>query len=173
VREKELGSIINLYASPTTRLEFLLGKQLPYVVMNLFNLLIMVIMVQELFGIPFKGSYPALAIGAVLYILASTGLGLLVSTFTQTQMAALVGSFVVTMIPAFQFSGLITPVSSLTGAAQWMAIFYPAAYFLRIAVGTFTKAIGFAELLPDYLTLLVTVVVMETAIILLLQKQEK
>jgi len=173
VREKELGTIVNLYSSPMTRLEFLLGKQFPYVVMNFFSFLFMLIMVLGLFGIPFKGSYPALAVGAVLYITASTGLGLLVSTFTRTQMAGLVAAFVVTMIPAFQFSGLLTPVSALIGSAKWMAIFYPAAYFLRITVGTFTKAVGFAELWPDYLVISAMIVFLETAIILMLNKQER
>jgi ribosome-dependent ATPase len=114
-----------------------------------------------------------LAVGAVLYITASTGLGLLVSTFTRTQMAGLVAAFVVTMIPAFQFSGLLTPVSALIGSAKWMAIFYPAAYFLRITVGTFTKAVGFAELWPDYLVISAMIVFLETAIILMLNKQER
>jgi ribosome-dependent ATPase len=173
VREKELGSITNLYASPVTKLEFLLGKQIPYVVMNLFNFLIMAIMVLEVFGISFKGSSLALIAGAFLYIMASTGLGLLVSTFTQTQMAALVAAFVVTMIPAFQFSGLFSPVSSLVGSAKWMATLYPAAYFLNIGVGTFTKAIGFRELLPNYLVLSIMILVLETGIVLLLRKQEK
>jgi ribosome-dependent ATPase len=173
VREKELGSITNLYASPVTKLEFLLGKQIPYVVMNLFNFLIMAIMVLEVFGISFKGSSLALIAGAFLYIMASTGLGLLVSTFTQTQMAALVAAFVVTMIPAFQFSGLFSPVSSLVGSAKWMATLYPAAYFLNIGVGTFTKAIGFRELLPNYLVLSIMILALETGIVLLLRKQEK
>ena len=173
VREKELGSITNLYASPITRLEFLLGKQLPYVGINLINFLIMGIMVLGLFGIPFKGSLPAFAVGAILYVLASTGVGLLVSTFTKTQVAALVAAFVVTMVPAFQFSGLFNPVSSMTGAAQYIATFYPAAYFLNISVGTFTKGIGFKELLPNYIVLTAMILVLETTIVLLLSKQEK
>jgi ribosome-dependent ATPase len=141
--------------------------------MNLFNFVIMAIMVLEVFGISFKGSSLALIAGAFLYIMASTGLGLLVSTFTQTQMAALVAAFVVTMIPAFQFSGLFSPVSSLVGSAKWMATLYPAAYFLNIGVGTFTKAIGFRELLPNYLVLSIMILVLETGIVLLLRKQEK
>ena len=173
VREKEMGSITNLYASPITRVEFLLGKQLPYVGINLFNFLIMGVMVLGLFGIPFKGSFPAFALGAVLYIVASTGVGLLVSTFTKTQVAALVATFVVTMVPAFQFSGLFNPISSMTGAAQQIATFYPAAYFLNISVGTFTKAIGFKELLPNYVALAAMIIVLELTTVLLLSKQDK
>ena len=128
---KRLGSITNLYTSPVTRLEFLWGKQLPYIVVNAANFLALIAIILGVFQIPFRGSFPALAVGTLLYLFASTGLGLLVSTFTRTQIAALVAAFVLTMVPAFQFSGLLTPVSSLTGGPP--ARTFPP-YFLDISV---------------------------------------
>jgi ribosome-dependent ATPase len=173
VREKELGSITNLYTSPVTRLEFLWGKQLPYIVVNAINFLMLTAIILFLFRIPFRGSFPALIVGAFLYIVASTGIGLLISTFTRTQIAALVAAFVLTMIPSFQFSGLLTPVSSLTGGAAFMARYFPARYFLSISVGTFTKAIGFSELATNYLVLIAMCMSLTAMTVWLLKKQEK
>ncbi len=79
-----------------------------------------------LFRLPFRGSWTALCLGAFLYIVTSTGVGLLISTFTQTQIAALVAAFVITIVPSFEFSGLTTPVSALVGGAEVMSWFFPA-----------------------------------------------
>jgi ribosome-dependent ATPase len=172
VREKELGSIANFYSSPMTRLEFLWGKQLPYIVISSISMLILMAVVLFLFKIPFKGSVYVFFSGAILYIFTSTGIGLLISTFTRTQIAAIVGAFVITLIPSFEFSGLITPVTSLEGGARVMSIIFPARYFLNISVGTFTKGLAFTELMPNYLYLLVASVIIQVATILLLKKQE-
>ena len=75
VREKELGSIINLYVTPVTRLEFLLGKQLPYVVLAMVNFLLLTLLAVTVFGVPLKGSFLALAAGALLYVSAATASG--------------------------------------------------------------------------------------------------
>ncbi|WP_273650134.1 ABC transporter permease, partial [Pseudomonas aeruginosa] len=115
VREKELGSITNLYVTPVTRLEFLLGKQLPYIGMGMINFVLMLAMAVLLFQVPLKGSFLALLVGAFLYVVTSTGLGLLLSTFMKSQIAAVFGTAIATMIPAIQFAGLIHPVSSLEG----------------------------------------------------------
>lgn len=173
VREKELGSITNFYSSPMTRLEFLWGKQIPYVVVTVITFFLLVAVVLFLFDIPFKGSYPALVIGALLYIIISTGIGLLISTFTRTQIASLVAAFVITLVPSFQFSGLMTPVSSLTGGAKVMSRIFPARYFLDISVGTFTKGIGFPELIWNYVFLFIVYAAIQTLTVLLLKKQDK
>jgi ribosome-dependent ATPase len=118
VGEKELGSITNFYATPVTRLEFLFGKQLPYVGIGILNFLIMFAMALFVFRVPLKGDFLPLATGAVLYVWATTGLGLLMSSFTKTQLAAIFGTAIATMTPATQFSGMMTPVASLTGGAR-------------------------------------------------------
>lgn len=153
VREKELGSITNFYATPLTRLEFLLGKQAPYLVISLINLALLVAMNRWLFGVPFKGSGLTLAFGGLLYVLATTSMGLLISAFTRTQIAAILGTMIITSLPTIQFSGLIVPRSSLEGAAALMGMLFPAGYFLDVAVGTFTKALDLRQLWPQCLAL--------------------
>lgn len=153
VREKELGSITNFYATPLTRLEFLLGKQAPYLAVSLINLALLAAMNHWLFGVPFKGSGLTLALGGLLYVLATTSLGLLISAFTRTQIAAILGTMILTSLPTIQFSGLIVPRSSLEGAASVMGQLFPAGYFLDIAVGTFTKALDLRQLWPQCLAL--------------------
>jgi ribosome-dependent ATPase len=153
VREKELGSITNFYATPLTRLEFLLGKQVPYLAVSLINLAVLTAMNRWLFGVPFKGSALTLAFGGLLYVLATTSMGLLISAFTRTQIAAILGTMIITSLPTIQFSGLIVPRSSLDGAAAVMGMLFPAGYFLDIAVGTFTKALDIRQLWPQCLAL--------------------
>jgi len=153
VREKELGSITNFYATPLTRLEFLLGKQAPYLAVSLVNLGLLVAMNRWLFDVPFKGSGLTLAFGGLLYVLATTSMGLLISAFTRTQIAAILGTMIITSLPTIQFSGLIVPRSSLEGAAALMGQLFPAGYFLDIAVGTFTKALDVRQLWPQCLAL--------------------
>jgi ribosome-dependent ATPase len=153
VREKELGSITNLYATPVTRLEFLLGKQLPYIAIAFVNFLSLLALALLLFRVPVKGSFPALAVGALLYVVATTGFGLLVSTFVRTQVAALFATAVIVIIPAVNFSGLLKPVSALAGSAKAMGYSFPSVYFQQISVGTFAKALGFADLAVNYLAL--------------------
>ena len=108
VREKELGTITNLFVTPVTRLEFLLGKQLPYIAIAFFSYFCLVAQAVWMFGVPVKGSFIALTFGALIYVTTTTGIGLLISTFTSTQIAALFGAAVLTMLPAVQFSGLST-----------------------------------------------------------------
>ena len=172
VREKELGSITNLYVTPVTRLEFLLGKQLPYIGMGMINFVLMLAMAVLLFQVPLKGSFLALLVGAFLYVVTSTGLGLLLSTFMKSQIAAVFGTAIATMIPAIQFSGLIHPVSSLEGAAAFIGQLYPTSHFLIISRGAFSKALGFPDLWVYYLPLAAMIVVLTLLSVACLKKQE-
>ncbi|MFK7669446.1 ribosome-associated ATPase/putative transporter RbbA [Pseudomonas lundensis] len=172
VREKELGSITNFYATPLTRLEFLLGKQVPYLVVSLVNLALLVAMNRWLFGVPFKGSALTLALGGLLYVLSTTSMGLLISAFTRTQIAAILGTMIITSLPTIQFSGLIVPRSSLDGSAALMGMLFPAGHFLDIAVGTFTKALDFRQLWPQCLALLGFFVAFTGLSLIMLKKQE-
>ena len=172
VREKELGSITNFYATPLTRLEFLLGKQAPYLAISLINLAVLTAMNRWLFGVPFKGSGLTLAFGGLLYVLATTSMGLLISAFTRTQIAAILGTMIITSLPTIQFSGLIVPRSSLDGAAAVMGMLFPAGYFLDIAVGTFTKALDIRQLWPQCLALFGFFLVFTGLSLAMLKKQE-
>lgn len=173
VREKELGSIVNLYVTPVTKLEFLLGKQLPYISTAMVSFCLMTAMAVWGFGVPLKGSLLALTAGALLYVTASTGLGLLMSTFTGSQIAAIFGTSLATMLPAIQFSGIINPVSSLEGFAAILGRIYPTGPFLIISRGTFSKALGFADLWPCFLPLAAAIPVLILVSVTLLKKQDK
>lgn len=173
VREKEVGSIVNLYVTPVSRIEFLLGKQLPYAFVSYMTYIALVAMALTLFGIPLKGSWEALSIGALLYVLATTGFGLVISVFTRTQTAALFAAMILTMLPAMMFSGLIRPVSSLTGGAKLMGTFFPAGYFHHISVGVFTKALGFQAVISPIIALAIFYAVFLALSILFLSQQEK
>jgi ribosome-dependent ATPase len=153
VREKELGSITNLYATPTKGAEFLLGKQLPYVGLALLSYLMLLLMALFLFRVPLAGSLLGLTLGAVLFVFASTGLGLLMSTFMRTQIAAVFGTAIVSTIPTILFSGMLVPVSALTGPARIMGYGFPSAWFNHVSVGSFTKGLTAGDLWLDYLVL--------------------
>ncbi|HBS1966373.1 TPA: ribosome-associated ATPase/putative transporter RbbA, partial [Klebsiella quasipneumoniae subsp. quasipneumoniae] len=146
VREKELGSIINLYVTPTTRSEFLLGKQVPYIVLGMFNFFLLCALSVFVFGVSHKGSFLTLSLAALLYVTIATGLGLLISTFMKSQIAAIFGTAIITLIPATQFSGMIDPVASLEGPGRWIGQIYPTSHFLTIARGTFSKALNLSDL---------------------------
>jgi ribosome-dependent ATPase len=173
VREKELGSIINLYVTPVTRLEFLLGKQLPYVGTAMISFALMTAMAVWLFGVPLKGSLLTLTAGALLYVTAATGLGLLMSTFTGSQIAAIFGTSLATMLPAIQFSGIINPVSSLEGLGAVLGRIYPTGPFLIISRGTYSKALGFVDLWPYFVPLAIAIPVLTVLSAILLKKQDK
>jgi ribosome-dependent ATPase len=173
VREKELGSIANFYAAPATKAEFLLGKQLPYVGVSLIQFATLVGLAVILFHVPIKGSVATLVLGGVLYVLASTGFGLLLSVFATTQTAAIFAAAIIAILPASQFSGMFVPTSSLTGTAAIAARIFPSTYFQAISVGTFTKALGIVALWPNVVALAIIAVVFFSVSVLLLTKQEK
>lgn len=172
VREKELGSILNLYVTPVTRAEFLLGKQLPYIALAMLNFALMTLLAVTLFGVPVKGSFLTLAAAALIFVTFSTGFGLFASTFTRSQIAAIFVALIGTMIPAVQFAGMINPISSLEGAGAVIGRVYPASHFLTISRGVFNKALGFTDLYAGFGPLLLAVVVILGLSIVLLKKQE-
>ncbi|MBH1965287.1 MAG: ribosome-associated ATPase/putative transporter RbbA [Comamonadaceae bacterium] len=173
VREKELGSIINLYVTPVTRSEFLLGKQLPYIALGLLNFFLMTALAVAVFDVPLKGSFATLTLAALVYVVCSTGLGLLVSTFTQSQIAALFVTMMGTIIPCVQFAGLLNPVSSLSGAGAFIGRIYPATHFLTISRGVFNKGLGAAELAASFWPLMAAVPVILGLAVVLLKKQAR
>ena len=172
VREKELGSIINLYVTPVTRSEFLFGKQLPYIVLGMFNFGLLTALAITAFGVPVTGSFLTLATAALIFVVFSTGFGLFISTFTRSQIAAIAVTLIGTMIPAIQFAGMIDPVSSLEGVGAIIGRIYPATHFLTISRGVFSKALGFSGLQASFWPLLLSVPLILGLSIVLLKKQE-
>jgi ribosome-dependent ATPase len=172
VLEKETGSIANFRSTPITKFEFLLGKAFPYVVVGMLTFTLLLLMSFFVFHVPVKGSFAALALGTLLYVFSTCGFGQLVSTFTQTQVAAVFATTVLSVIPTVNFSGLLVPVSSLTGMGRFIGLMFPAAWFQPITVGTFTKALGFSDLWLNTLVLAAFVLVYLIAAQILLKKQE-
>jgi len=172
VREKELGSIINLYVTPITRTEFLIGKQLPYLMLAMLNYGLMCLAAVTVFGVPMTGSFATLTLAALIFSVCSTGMGLLASTVTRSQIAAMFFAMVGTMLPAVQFAGLINPVSSLEGSGRWIGEIYPASHMFTISRGVFSKALGFADLQASFWPMLVAVPVIMGLAIVLVKKQE-
>lgn len=171
VREKELGSIINFYVTPVTRMEFLIGKQLPYIGLAFMNFLMLSALAVFVFRVSFTGSFLTLAVAALLYVIVTTGMGLIISAFMRSQIAAVFGTSIITLIPAVQYSGLIEPVSSLEGFGKLIGQIYPTTYFVTISRGTFSKALDFTDLAASFIPLLVAVPVIYALGAFLLKKQ--
>ncbi|MCX5571710.1 MULTISPECIES: ribosome-associated ATPase/putative transporter RbbA [Kaistia] len=172
VREKETGSIANFYSTPISKAEFLLGKQLPYIGVALVSAVVLFLLTLFLFQLPLKGSLSLFAVATLLYVTATTGFGQLVSTFTRSQVAAVVATAIISIIPAVNFSGLIIPVSSLTGGGRAFGLSFPPAWYQPISVGTFTKGLGWADLWLNVLVLAGFGVLFFVASLLLLRKQD-
>jgi ribosome-dependent ATPase len=173
VREKETGSIANFRSTPISKFEFLFGKQVPYVAVGIVTFIVLLLMAFFVFNVPVKGSFGALAFGVLLYVFSTCGFGQLVSTFTRTQVAAVFATTILAVIPTVNFSGLLVPVSSLTGQGRVIGLMFPAAWFQPISVGTFTKGLGYSDLWFNALVLAVFAVGYLTAAQVLLQKQER
>jgi ribosome-dependent ATPase len=172
VREKELGSIINLYVTPITRTEFMLGKQIPYVALGMINFGSMCLLAITAFGVPITGSFPTLLLASLLFVFCSTGMGLLASTVTRSQLAAIFLTFVGTLIPTSNFSGILYPVSSSQGFGRFIGMTYPATYMFTISRAVFSKALSFASLHAEFWVITIVALAIFAASVALLKKQE-
>ena len=154
VREREIGSISNLYTSPAGVGEFLIGKQMPYVLVCFASYITLVLIAVFHFGLTIKGSVPGLFLAGLVYVFAATAFGMLVSSFTRTQVAALIATAVLTQVPVLSFSGFLSPAGALEGMGALIGRSFPAYYFQNISIGSFAKARGFFDLRGDYLAML-------------------
>lgn len=172
VREKELGSIINLYVTPMSRIEFMVGKQIPYVILAMFSFFILILMSITIFGVPIKGSFFTLCLAMLIYSIISTSYGLLASSVTRSQVAVLFLTVIATLVPAVQFAGLINPVSSLEGIGRFIGEIFPTTYMLMISRGVFNKALNLSDLYHFINILLIMIPIILGGSILLLKKQD-
>jgi len=173
VREKELGSITNFYVTPTRKSEFFLGKQLPYVVLAMVNFLILVGQALFIFKVELTGSFLTFTLATFFYVLCATALGLIMSAFLNSQIAALFGTALATILPASQFSGMITPVTSLEGLAKVIGEVYPTTYYMIVSRGVFSKALSFNELHVMLVGLSIAAIIFIAVGISLVKKQER
>lgn len=173
VREKEMGSIVNLYVTPVTRAEFMLGKQLPYIVLAMLNFLLLSLLAVTVFGVPVKGSFLALTLASLCFVVYSTAFGLFASIFTRSQIAALFFAAMGSMLPTMRFAGMMDPVSSLEGAGRVIGDINPTTYYIIISRGVFNKALGMADLQGFFVPIVIGGLVVLGLSIVLLRKQEK
>lgn len=153
VREKETGSIYNIYASTVSRGEFLAGKLGPYVAISAANAAVLWLLATWFFGAPFKGSLLFFFAASILFVACTAAIGLLVSLLVRTQLAATIVTVILTMVPAMDYSGFLVPVESLSAEGQVEARLFPSMYYTDIVVGVFLKGSGPAILWPDLLVL--------------------
>ncbi|MFL5307661.1 MAG: ribosome-associated ATPase/putative transporter RbbA [Polyangia bacterium] len=173
VREKELGSIINFYVTPTARLEYLLGKQLPYLAIGMINFVILTVLALVVFSVPIKGSFIILTGCTLLYLMATTGLGMVTATFTSSQVAAVFITAILTIIPTIQFSGLLQPISTLEGTAAVIGSVWPASYYMHSSLGAYTKGLNAALMMGDILFMLCCIPILVGIGVAGLRKQER
>jgi ribosome-dependent ATPase len=173
VREKELGSIINFYVTPTGRLEYLLGKQLPYVAIGMINFFVLAALALIVFGVPIKGSFLMLTLCTLFYLIATTGIGMVTSTFTKTQVAAVFITAILTIQPTIQFAGLLQPVSTLEGGARFIGSIWPTTYYMHSSLGAYTKALRPALMVKDLLVLGISIPILLAISTYGLKKQDK
>ncbi|AZV47308.1 ABC transporter permease [Nautilia sp. PV-1] len=143
VKEKELGTIFNFYSTSIKKSEFLIAKLTPPFVLHSVNIIILFLWAVYWFKVPFKGSFMLYILASELYILVSVGIGLLVSIITKTQVSALVLSVIITVIPGFLYSGIMMPISSMTGESYIEAHIFPVMYYNHIVYDTFLVGRGF------------------------------
>ena len=173
VREREIGSIANFYASPAAVAQYLIGKQLPYIAVGMVNFAAMMLMIIYLFGVPLKGSFIGLAVGTLLMVSASTALGLLISCFVRSQLAAIFATAIITMIPAQTYSGFLYPLSTMEGGALIIGKTFPSSWYYTVSVGSFTKGLHTADLLHEYAAIAAFAATSLILACVLLKKQEK
>lgn len=153
VREKESGAIYNIASSTVTRLEFLLGKLLPVVAISMIDAVVLWLAVSYYFGVPLRGNLAQLGFATLLYVLATAGLGLVVSAAVRTQQAAIIITTMTAVIVAIQFAGLFVPLESAEPGNRIIAALFPAGYYLPVVRGMYLKGAGVSVFWPELLAL--------------------
>lgn len=148
VREKERGSIQQIFVSPIRPVELIIGKLIPYGAIAFIEMLIILAGGVYWFRVPFRGSLTLFLAASLLYVLSTVGIGLLVSTIARTQVAAMLLSVILTIMPSMLFSGFIFPVHSMPGAMQAYANSFPTRYFIDISRAITLKGQGIATVGP-------------------------
>ncbi len=148
VREREIGTLEQIMVTPIRRVEFILGKTVPFFLIGLFDALLVSAFGTLWFGVPLNGSIGVLVLGTVLFLLSMLGIGLFISTVSKTQQQAMMTSFFFIM-PSIIFSGFGTPISSMPGVLQWLAYLNPLTYFLDVLRSVYLKGVGLGVLWQD------------------------
>lgn len=171
VREKETGTIQQIYASPVTSAEFILGKLIPYGGVAFLEILMVMLVGYLWFHVPFRGNLALLLIASLIYVLTTVGVGLLVSVITRTQLAAMLVALIVTLMPSFLFSGFLFPVFTMPVAVQLYSQLFPATHFMDVSRGIMLRAADLRTVSGNLVWLLIyTITVFAVSALLLKQK---
>lgn len=152
VREKEIGTMEQLMVTPIRPLELMVGKTLPFALAGLFEVAFATTVALIVFGIPLRGSLLLLLAGSVLFLMSTAGVGLFLSTVSETQQQAVMASFFF-FTPAFMLSGFAFPIRNMPEVVQYLSLLNPLRYFIVIVRGLFLKGVGFEILWPQMLAL--------------------
>ena len=171
VREKETGSIANFRSprSPTSNPD---RKQLPYIAVAMIAFFALLLIAIFIFHVPPKGPFLVLLLGTIVYVIATVGFGVLISSFTRTQVAAVFATAILSIVPAVNFSGMLAPVSSLSGGARIIGLSFPSSWYQQVSVGVFAKALGIVDLWRDIAAIALIALVFLAISLALLRKQE-
>ncbi len=142
VREKESGSIQQIFISPVRPSAFIVGKLIPYGIIAYIELLLVLLAARYWFQAPLAGSLPLFLLASVPYVISTVAIGLLVSTITRTQLTAMLLALVITFMPSFLFSGFLFPLFTMPAVLQIYSYLFPARYFIEITYAVFLKGVG-------------------------------
>jgi drug efflux transport system permease protein len=148
VREKEIGTIEQIMVTPIGRLEFILGKTIPFALIGFFDVVLITLVAVFWFGVPIEGSPLLLLVSTGLYLMSTLGAGLLISTISRTQQQAMMTAFFF-MQPALLLSGFLYPIANMPVAVRWLTFLDPLRYFLVIVRSLFLKGAGVNVLWPQ------------------------
>ena len=164
VREKEIGTIEQVIVSPIRKHEFILGKTLPFVLIGYIDVVLISVVGTLVFDVPVRGSLWLLFLGTTLFLMSSLGIGLLISTVSQTQQQAMMTAFFI-IFPAMLLSGFAFPIETMPEPVQWLTLLNPLRYYMVVIRGIFMKGVGLAALWEQMAALAVIgVVVLSVAI---------
>jgi len=152
VREKERGTLEQLFVTPVRPMGLLLGKLLPYLVIGFFELSMLLVAMRFLFGVPIHGSVILLAFLSLPYLFVSLSLGILISSKATSQANAMQLAFI-TILPSIFFSGYIFPRETMPKFFYYLSYFVPAAYYINITRGIILRGAGWIHLWSDALVL--------------------
>lgn len=155
VREKEIGTMEQLIVTPIRPYQLLLGKLIPNAVVGLFEIVLVLLVVRLVFEIPIRGSLTLLIVLSLLFLLTTLGLGLFISTVSQTQQQAMMSAIFFVMMPMLLLSGFVFPIENMPPVIQGITYLLPLRYFFTILRGLFLKGVGLEVLWDESLALLV------------------
>jgi ABC-2 type transport system permease protein len=154
VREKEIGTMEQIIVTPIRPHEFILGKTLPFALIGFADVMIVLVFGVFWFDVPLRGSVPLLFFCMALYVMTTLGVGLLISTISNTQQQAMISTYFF-FLPSILLSGFVFPITNMPRVVQWVTYLNPMRYLIVIIRGIFLKGVGVNILWPQMLALAV------------------